>query len=182
MKLVRISYVLICLSSLWLSSCHNRQQLGSSGKMPAESRSKTSALQKTYASLLGIQLDEITNIQLYAFIDDWTGTPYHYGGKTKEGIDCSGFTEVLYKTVFDKTITGSSRDLFEQCKVIDKEDLKEGDLLFFKIESEKVSHVGIYLANNKFVHATVKKGVMISDLGEAYYTKYYYKAGRLKAN
>ena len=65
-------------------------------------------------------------------------------------------------------------------KTVSKSNLEEGDLLFFKIDGDKISHIGVYLQNNKFVHATTKKGVMIDDLDEAYYKKYYYKAGRLK--
>ena len=52
--------------------------------------------------------------------------------------------------------------------------------MFFKIESDKVSHIGVYLQNNKFVHASTKKGIHIDDLDEPYYKKYFYKGGRIK--
>jgi lipoprotein Spr len=57
--------------------------------------------------------------------------------------------------------------------------MEEGDLVFFKIEGNQVSHIGVYLQNNKFVHATTKKGVIINDLDELYYKKYYFKSGRI---
>ena len=131
-------------------------------------------------SLLGVSEKEITNTKLYSFIDSWYGAPYKYGGKTKSGIDCSNFTSALYKEAFDKTIIGTSSSLMEQCIIVSKKDLTEGDLIFFKIESNEISHVGVYLQNNKFVHATTKKGVMIDDMNEDYYKKYFYKAGRIK--
>jgi lipoprotein Spr len=163
-----------------LASCRSHKTVSHSSDINRKSKGNYSALQTKYAGILGIDASSVNNTRLYSFIDDWTGTPYKYGGKNKSGIDCSGFTETLYSNVYEKTLTGSSRDLFEKCAVISKDNLQEGDLIFFKIESDKISHVGVYLSNGKFVHATVKKGVMISDLKEAYYVKYYYKGGRIK--
>jgi lipoprotein Spr len=65
---------------------------------------------------------------------------------------------------------------------INKSELKEGDLVFFKIGSRSITHMGVYMGNNKFAHASTSKGVMISDLDEAYWRKYYYKGGRLLAS
>jgi lipoprotein Spr len=165
---------------LLFTSCQGSKKTSQTAISRKENNSSSTAITSKYATLLGVNVSELSNAQLYTFIDSWMGTPYLYGGKNKEGIDCSGFTEMLYKTVYKKEITGSSRDLFSKCNPVSKDKLQEGDLVFFKIESENVSHVGIYLTNNKFVHATVKKGVMIDDLKEAYYTKYYFKGGRLK--
>ena len=58
--------------------------------------------------------------------------------------------------------------------------MKEGDLVFFKIGQSTVSHVGVYLANDRFVHASTSSGVMISDLNEAYWKKYYAGGGRIE--
>jgi lipoprotein Spr len=132
-----------------------------------------------YSSLLGVEEKQISDVRLYRFIDEWYGTPYKYAGKTKSGVDCSGFSSALYREVYGKNISGSASGIYEQCRVISQGKLHEGDLVFFKIESGKVSHVGVYLQNNKFVHASTKKGVVISDLDEPYYKKYFYKGGRL---
>jgi lipoprotein Spr len=123
---------------------------------------------------------KIESIKLYALIDDWYGTVYKYGGCDKNGIDCSNFVGVLYQEIYNKSLKGSSASIFNQCTPVVKSELREGDLLFFKIDSKAVSHIGIYLQNNRFVHATTKKGVMIDDLEEAYYKTRFYKAGRLK--
>ncbi len=81
--------------------------------------------------------------------------------------------------VYCINLSGGSTDIWTQVKPIEKSDLQEGDILFFKIKKGKISHVGIYLGNNKFAHASVAEGVIISDLDEAYYKKYFYKGGRI---
>jgi len=81
--------------------------------------------------------------------------------------------------VYNITITGSVVDIYKNCKHIKASQLKEGDLVFFKINKRSVSHVGVYLHNQKFVHASVHTGVTIDDLGEDYYKKYFCGAGRI---
>lgn len=78
-------------------------------------------------------------------------------------------------------LTGSAKDIYRKIKPIKKTELREGDLVFFKIKKGKISHVGIYLGQNKFAHASTKSGVTISDLSEPYYSKYFYQAGRIKS-
>ncbi|MFM2224324.1 MAG: hypothetical protein RJA07_526 [Bacteroidota bacterium] len=120
------------------------------------------------------------NLDLYKFIDLWYGTPYRYGGSSQNGIDCSAFAKTLYSDVYHVEITREGNAQFNECDVIEKDDLQEGDLLFFKIGSWHISHVAVYIGNGKFVHAASSKGVMISDLSEAYYKRYFFKAGRPK--
>ena len=145
-----------------------------------ESNPNASALQKKYSALLHVGEYSITNISLFQFIDDWYGTPYHYSGNSKSGIDCSGFTARLQLDVFQKTISGSAASLYNLCEPLKKNELQEGDLVFFKIGKSYVSHVGVYLMNGYFVHASTQAGVIISNLSEAYYTKYFFSGGRLK--
>ena len=72
---------------------------------------------------------------------------------------------------------------FKSCKLVyDKDKLKEGDLVFFKIRSKRISHVGIYLANNFFVHASASQGVMISNLTEGYWQRFFAGAGKILAS
>ncbi len=130
--------------------------------------------------MMGVKENEITNIALYKFIDNWYGAPYKSAGKSKAGVDCSGFVSILCAQVFQKTVSGPSTAIFQSCNVISEKNLQEGDLVFFKINSDKISHVGVYLKNRRFVHASTHKGVMINSLDEAYYSKYFFKAGRIK--
>jgi lipoprotein Spr len=110
---------------------------------------------------------------------NWLGTSYKYAGNSNKGIDCSGLVKKVFGKIFNLQLSGGSSDIYTLTIPIEKELLQEGDLVFFKIAKNRISHVGIYLSNNKFIHASVKLGVIISDLNEPYYKKYFYAAGRL---
>jgi len=77
-------------------------------------------------------------------------------------------------------LSGGSKDLYPLMDTVPRDSLQEGDILFFKIRKGQISHVGIYLGNNKFAHASVHRGVVINDLNEEYYRKYFFRAGRPK--
>lgn len=137
------------------------------------------SLAKDYFSqIMGVALSNTSNVKLFQFVYDWIGTPYHFGGSSRKGIDCSGFTKELYSKVFNLTIKRNSRDIFSMVSPVRREDLQEGDLVFFKIHSRSISHVGIYLGDGKFAHASIK-GVAIGSLSDEYYSRYFYKGGRL---
>jgi lipoprotein Spr len=123
--------------------------------------------------------DSACSPYLYSQVYDWIGTRYQYAGKSKKGIDCSGFVSEMYRNAYCINLSGGSRDIWTCVKPVEKEELQEGDILFFKIKKGQISHVGVYLGNNKFAHASVQSGVIISDLDEAYYKKYFFKGGRL---
>lgn len=120
--------------------------------------------------------------ELYSFVDRWLNTPYRYGGNSKRGTDCSGFVSVLHDSLYHIKLPRSSRMMYLVTKPIPKTELQAGDLLFFKIGRGVISHVGIYLKDNKFAHATTNRGVVISDLDEPYYRRWYFNAGRLEDN
>lgn len=183
MSLLKRIFQFICFSILLflavsISSCRSHKDNATNNSNTNVPKSKK--VKEKYATLLNVDESKIENVKLYSFIDEWYGVPYKYGGKNKSGIDCSNFTATLYSNIYSKTLSGSSSSIFEQCKIISKNNLEEGDLVFFKIDGDKISHIGVYLQNNKFVHATTKKGVMVDDLDQAYYKKYFYKAGRIK--
>src|SRR6185312_6875138 len=146
---------------------------------PPETRSEEKAIIADYADKLGVSKRDVTNYKLYHFIDDWYGTRYKYAGRTKSGIDCSDFVAILLKTVYNIDVSGAVTDIYKQCKPIKASELREGDLVFFKINKRALSHVGIYLQNHKFVHASVHAGVIIDDMNEDYYKKYFRVAGRI---
>ena len=133
-----------------------------------------------FSQILGFEIPSISFTDLYETVSDWLGTPYAYSGKSMNGIDCSGFVSMLYSKVFQHPLSGSSAEMFTQAKPIRKDELKEGDLVFFKIRKRRISHVGIYLGANKFAHASTRNGVIISDLDEPYYKKYFVKGGRVR--
>src|SRR5690606_10912420 len=99
----------------------------------------------------------------------WRGVPYKYGGNSKAGVDCSGFTVQLYQTIYQQPIARTAAQQFRTVKLRKKfKKLNEGDLVFFDDHKGRVSHVGIYLCNGFFVHSSTQRGVIISHLQEAY--------------
>jgi cell wall-associated NlpC family hydrolase len=109
----------------------------------------------------------------------YLGTPYLYGGNTREGIDCSGFTARVYESGASKQLPRSARAQFAVGAPIDKADLEFGDLVFFNTTGRRPSHVGIYIEDDLFVHASVTRGVTFSSLESTYYRKRYVGARRV---
>jgi hypothetical protein len=132
-----------------------------------------------YGILLDTPVETITNLPLYSFIEEWTGTPYQYGGNEKTGIDCSSFSVLLIREIYGITIPRTSIEQYNSTVPVSDDDLCEGDLLFFKTGEAPVSHVGVYLGNGKFVHASTGKGVTIDSLDMNYYRNTYIGAGRV---
>lgn len=142
--------------------------------------SESADFYKKYSKILDVELTGKEDKKFIEAIAGWLGTPYHYGGTTKKGVDCSGFVKAIYNDVYNISLFRSADDIVKNCKLIDKKDLKTGDLIFFKIKSDKVTHVGIYLNNGKFIHASSSKGVIVDNMNYAYYIKYFYSGGRIK--
>src|SRR6202008_4053006 len=122
--------------------------------------------------------EEVKNTRMFEFIDDWYGTPYRLGGTTKKGVDCSAFSQFLFASVYGLSIPRTAREQYNLTSRISRTQLIEGDLIFFNTRGG-ISHVGVYLQNNKFVHASTTGGVMISDMAEAYYARRFIRAGRI---
>ncbi|HUQ96173.1 MAG TPA: NlpC/P60 family protein [Chitinophagaceae bacterium] len=139
---------------------------------------RASSLQLKYAVLLNTEVEEIENAPLFAAIDEWYGTRYELGGSTKAGIDCSAFVQAIYSKLFQIAMPRTAKEQHKATQTISRTELKQGDLVFFNTHGSGVSHVGIYLQNNKFVHAATSGGVMVSDLFEEYWVKHFVGAGR----
>jgi cell wall-associated NlpC family hydrolase len=132
-----------------------------------------------YAAILGVNESDIQNGRLYEFVDDWMGVPYKFGGQDKEGIDCSGLAQLLEQQVFNVSIPRSTREQINVIKREYEEDLKAGDLLFFDYDGRKFSHVGVYLQNGYYVHASSSRGVTITKLHDPYTYKYFSRCGSI---
>jgi murein DD-endopeptidase / murein LD-carboxypeptidase len=185
---------LFCMLFMFASSCRHKKHLVDKRKKTVTTKTnkiekvkegeipenKTSSNLEVIKQKLGISDKEITNSKLYAFICEWYGVPYKYGGCQKTGIDCSCFTSVLVGSVYGKKVERTAGGIYEGCYKILPSEMNEGDLVFFKINGDKVSHVGVYLKNKLFVHASTSKGVIINSMNEAYYKTYFHSGGHLK--
>ncbi len=146
-------------------------------------------LQRKYAQIIGTTPENITNTELYTFIDEWMETPYEYGGDSKSGIDCSSFSQRLFLKVYGGFIERTAQNQMDSEATetfSGMQFLQEGDLVFFRARGDvgdTITHVGIYLGEHKFVNATPRRGnskpgVKISDLSEPYWTNRFYAGGR----
>ncbi|HUR10958.1 MAG TPA: NlpC/P60 family protein [Flavitalea sp.] len=141
----------------------------------------TFPLQFKYSILLDVPVEEIRDPKLFGFIEEWYGTRYRYGGSDKSGIDCSAFVQTFVDEQYGIRLPRTSVDQYINSKRVKKELLQQGDLVFFRtLANKSVSHVGIYLFNNKFLHASTSFGVVISDLSEGYYSDHFAGAGRYR--
>lgn len=138
------------------------------------------SLKERYAAILNVKEKDLENEKLYRFIDSWMGVPHRLGGMDKKGIDCSGFAFLLEMEVFNKELPRTAKSMAGVIKRKYENQLKEGDLVFFDFDGQKFSHVGVYLHNNKFVHASTSKGVIVSDLKDSWYYKYFSRGGSVK--
>ncbi len=138
-----------------------------------------SAVQFKYAVLMNTEVEALPSTTLLASVDDWYGVRYRMGGTTKRGVDCSGFSSAVYLAAYGYVLPRVSREQYRVSRKISTTELKEGDLVFFNTRGRGVSHVGVYLGNNKFVHASVSQGVVVSDLFETYYLQRFVGAGRI---
>jgi len=134
-------------------------------------------LQLKYALLLDINVEQAVHLNVFKVLDEWMGTRYRLGGATKDGIDCSAFTQILFSSLYGIDIPRTAREQYDVSQRISRAELKEGDLVFFNTIGG-VSHVGMYLQNNKFVHASTG-GVTISDLYDDYWMRKFVGVGRI---
>ena len=173
-----INIFLACVTVLSIVSCGTLNK----GKTADKYNSQTiNRLSKQF----GVRLTQADNLLLYSTCSDWLGVKYRYGGKSKKGVDCSGLVGILYKQVYRKTLERNTANILKNnCAPVARNKLREGDLVFFKTSGSRKSrvptHVGLYLKNGKFIHASASKGVIVSSLAEPYYIRTWITGGRLK--
>ena len=168
-------YVVLLLTGIVFTSCKSRKIVTDASG--SKNKPLLGNLMEKYSTLLGVSKNKLDNENLYRFIDSWMGVPHRSGGMDKNGIDCSGFTTLLIKEIYNRPVPRVARQMAEQISRKYEDQLQEGDLVFFDFDGQKFSHVGVYLQNNKFVHASSSRGIIISDLKDPWYYKYFSRAG-----
>ena len=107
------------------------------------------------------------------------GVPYEYGGADRSGMDCSAFTEAVYGNALRLRLPRSTADQYMEGTEIGRDRLRFGDLVFFNTTGESPSHVGVYIEDDLFAHASVSYGVTISSMESAYYRDRFIGARRI---
>lgn len=124
-------------------------------------------------------LNSSTRDKLLLEVMNMMGTPYSRGGRDQKGIDCSGFTKKIFYNTFGIELPPTTAEQFETGRNVSYSDLEFGDLVFFNTTGKNPSHVGIYLGDKLFAHASLSFGVTISSLESSYYKKKYTGARRI---
>ena len=118
--------------------------------------------------------------QMLMEILKYINTPYKYGGSSKNGIDCSAFTQTVYNSCSIQLLRSAREQFSQGIEISDKENLRFGDLVFFNTrKTVKPGHVGIYIGDNLFVHASSKNGVIVTPLDSDYYSERFMGARRI---
>ncbi len=159
-SLVKVPHVIAAESTSLPSQLSNFSTIALESLLP---------MQFKYAIMMNATVEKITNVSLYKVIDDWFGTRYRFGGTTRKGIDCSALMQVIGQYVFGWALPRTAHAQYAIMDKVAREDIKEGDFVYFHTTRRGVSHVGMCLQNNKFVHASTSKGVIISDLDDTYW-------------
>lgn len=134
---------------------------------------------------LGIDIDRHDDARLFLASAQWIGVRYRGGGNDKNGVDCSGFVRAIYREVYGVELPRRSEEQYETAILKhrrSKSRLEQGDLVFFDSASSggRCSHVGIYLKDGKFVHASSSRGVIVSDLESSYWRDHWLAGGSLR--
>ncbi|MDB1123932.1 C40 family peptidase [Vibrio algarum] len=155
--------IIILISAFLFSACSSHKQSNAPSTLANSAQS--------------IFIKESNSIYKQPF-DTWQGTPYKYGGDSKNGVDCSAFVQRIYLETENRYLP---RTTYEQSKLGTKIKLsqaKSGDLVFFKT-THKDRHVGIYLDDQHFMHASTSKGVIISRLNNPYWASVFWQVRRV---
>ncbi len=143
---------------------------------------RASWLQLKYAIMLDATVEKLLNVGLLKMIDEWWGTRYCMGGTSKECIDCSAFVQVIMSGTYNVSVPRTAQEQYNTGNKIGMEELQEGDLVFFHTSGRTISHVGVYMLNNKFVHASTSGGVMFNDLNDNYWREKFRGATRVTSS
>lgn len=164
--------LILAFTCLLLGACSSAPDSNSAGKK--NNTASVSSTQKNH----NMQEDELLFYLLRKEFSYWQGTPYRLGGNSKKGIDCSAFVKNVYHDSFNIALPRTTETQVKKGYLVYKDQLKTGDLVFFKT-GWSTRHVGIYIGNNEFIHASTSKGVITSKLDNVYWKKKYWQARRI---
>ena len=139
----------------------------------AQSAQSTQAQPQRPSAPLPKPFSNASQKKLIQAAESYLGTPYRFGGMSRTGVDCSGFTGLVYSEVYGVNLPRTSAKMWKKGRAVSLNAARPGDLCFFSNSGKKgrIDHVGIYMGNNRFIHASSSGGVMYSNLKETYFSK-----------
>lgn len=172
-KFRAVAIFIVC--ALALGGCHSRKQ----AVRPGVERPKLPAVTGSTAD----SNDAAVVARLIDGAYGWIGTPYRYGGTERSGADCSGFLQRLFADVAAVSLPRNSRKQAEACRPVARERLQPGDLVFFNGSrvGGDIGHVGLYVGDDRMIHASSSRGVIVTDITADYYSRRYCGGGRVAA-
>lgn len=185
MKLTKLFTIIFLVLGLFAGGCHSSRKEAvkpvneiKEHKVPEQKKDKKQADKKRTDKK---SKKESLALKVVAEARTWIGTKYKYGGQSRSGTDCSGMAMQIFEDVAGIKLPRDSRSQQAFVKPIKRDELAPGDLVFFasKAGGSRVGHVGIYIGNGDFIHASTSKGVIISNLSETYYDRHYHSSGRV---
>lgn len=174
-----ISLLTTFLLALAATGCHSSRTIATA--TPGKEYQRTRPVVK---QRIDIDRDDLPqpSVAILSEANKWLGVPYKYGGDTRNGVDCSGLVQNVFRSSLAIHVPRSSTKQADFCKTIKREQVIEGDLLFFSTPgSGNIGHVGIYIGNGCMIHASSSRGVVVSDISDDYFTRHFLKAGRVEA-
>ena len=156
-----------------LTACSSSDSVRVSGPIKAKA-----GVYRTNQANLGDPIMVMANLSEHQ--REWKGTRYRLGGTSKSGVDCSGFMQITFRDLFGIDLPRTTTEQAKEGTRVSKSEIKTGDLVFFKTgRGPNGKHVGVYVKNGQFLHASTKGGVIYSDLDSPYWSKTFWQARRL---
>lgn len=156
-----------------LTACSSSDSVRVSGPIKAKA-----GVYRTNQANLGDPIMVMANLSEHQ--QEWKGTRYRLGGTSKSGVDCSGFMQITFRDLFGIDLPRTTTEQAKEGTRVSKSEIKTGDLVFFKTgRGPNGKHVGVYVKNGQFLHASTKGGVIYSDLDSPYWSKTFWQARRL---
>lgn len=169
----RISKLALVSFAAILTACSSSDSVRVSGPIKAKA-----GVYRTNQANLGDPIMVIANLSEHQ--QEWKGTRYRLGGTSKSGVDCSGFMQITFRDLFGIDLPRTTTEQANEGRRVSKSEIKTGDLVFFKTgRGPNGKHVGVYVKNGQFLHASTKGGVIYSDLDSPYWSKTFWQARRL---